>query len=138
VSETTRRSTSAAEDAATQELHRPTPRMPRPLDPAAEPASSKTEVMSIHDLLDGTEDQPALTPLPSPAAAVPVPATADGPTASAPARSELRQRLHRDAAAAWETTQRELRDWLGRGDNALIVATSAAALLLLVVLAAVS
>jgi hypothetical protein len=137
VSETTRRRTSAADEAATQELHRQTPRMPRPLDPATRAATPETEVLSIHDLLGGEDDPPALTPLPSPAAAVPVPAAADDRAAAAPARSEVGRQVRRDAAAAWDAAQRGLREWLGRDDNALIAATAAAAVLLLVMLAAV-
>jgi len=165
VTETTRRGTAAPDDAtdpvdeATAQLRVTGARLPGSLDPAATrpPATPATEVLSIHDLLDGPPE-PALTRLPSEEAepatvaepvpmAVAEPVPADVPAAPAvPARtvarpprqrSEVADRVRSDAAAAWDGARREVSDWLGRGDNALILGTLCVALLLLVVVAAV-
>jgi hypothetical protein len=155
-------------DEATQQLptaqgqRQATPRLPRPLDPTP-PAADSTEVLSIHDLLDGpsepvaeapvdtvpaaetpvAEAAPALVPLPDEAvepAPTPTPAAAPRPAAAAtpvaaPAATPVGSRMRSDAAAAWASTRREVQAWLARGDNALLVATVAVALLLLAVVA---
>ena len=165
MTETTRRGTAAPDD-ATEQLRVTGSRLPGPLDPASShpPTPPATEVLSMHDLLDGPPE-PALTPLPPeeaepvavaapvavaepvavakpapvavPAAPVAVPAAPARAARPPRQRSEVAERVRSDAAAAWEGARREVSAWLGRGDNALIVGTLFVALLLLIVVAAV-
>jgi hypothetical protein len=180
VTDTTPPGTAASEE-PTQQLRVTGTRLPGPLDPArpsggdatgthhrsgtqSRPGTQgssgteskpRTEVLSIHDLMDGPPGAPqvatgpavatapaapAAEPLPTPAASpAPRPAAAPAPVPAVPApareRSEVAERLRADAAAAWDGARRRTADWLRQGDNALIVATAVVALLLVIVLA---
>jgi hypothetical protein len=143
----------AADDTVTEQIpRRPIGRLPGVLDPAYERERGDTEVLSLDELMEVAAISGSAPVAPPPPPAPPTvaprlvaPRPADpAPAAARPAPKPARPArtgpspwalVRADAARAYASAAKKLRDWLRADDHALIAATAFIALLLIVIVA---
>ena len=160
----TTRTMRTVDEAETTQL--PAPAMPGPLDLAgrseATSGTDATDVLSLDELFDSTEPDPApfvrpaapvatadaptwtAMPLPPPPPPAPAPAgpeptvRADKPQRGPSASAELAARLRADTLAALNGGRQRSTRWLRNGDNAVILLTALVTLVLIASVAALA